>query len=160
MAVNIPATWLLANYNKIKVPRGYRTEVWKEAKQEAFIKLFKTCYEVDSKSVVQYVNRSIINIYTTLTKKSKREVSDDILENFPQEITDNYMQQNSKAFNKVRSLIESLPPKQKEAMKMYLSSKNLKSSSDKIGSNSNTNKKNYREGLIKIKNEMKGIRWD
>jgi DNA-directed RNA polymerase specialized sigma24 family protein len=161
MAVNNPATWLLNNYDKIKVPYGYNIQTWKEAKQDAFIKLYKTCYDITEKNSQQYVMRSLKNSYSRLNNKSKLEESDEqlayIKQKEPEEL---YTWQSIKAIEKMKYLIELLPPKQKEAIIISLSDQDLAKAVNKTNYNYNTIKTHYRLGIIKLKQQMKGMKWD
>lgn len=159
MAVNNPATWLFNNFKKIKAPKSHNSEVWKEAKQEAFLKLYKNLYNIELKECRQYVNSTIYSIYNRITYKTKREVSIDYLEYHkqPEDYTE-FDIENNQLIIKMKELIDKLPIKQKEAVNNMLQNKHL----TKVAgtANYNTTKANYRQGLLKLKQQMKGMKWE
>lgn len=167
MAVNLPATWLLNNMNKVVIPykRG-SSQVWAEARQECFLILYNKQRDVSEHKVPAYVKKAVYNIYLRMTRKSKNEVGDDELQKHTQSTTQyiykeyEFNWQKDECKEALKKEIDLLPEKQKRVVQLLLKHKFLTVAAKEENLNFQTLQKNYQIALRKLKQRMKGMKWD
>ena len=178
MAVNLPATWLLNNIKKLKAPRYCDSQSWKEAKQECFVKLYIKHRDVSEDKIAHYVNAAVENTYSSLVRKKKKETSLEILRSSNDQsediIVDNllrnqthytkedhvYNWQKDECREVLKKEIKLLPGKQKKAVLLFLKHKYISTAAKKENLNLHTLTKNYQIAVSKLKQRMKGMKWD